>query len=302
MIGLLSAYDSDEDSEKSPQPTVQTRSSSPLLPQGSPPSSSSSTFSQDPAGPTTTITVNTSVTVTVRKTITRQSTTNSLIGNYGSDSEEDNNTTHTHFSTSADGVIDIIASPKPPKSSLQNATPLRLMRLLPPEPLGQVDREIQDKIAHYLKMGKNYNTMLQGMKNFHNPYILNKIAEKYGINQTASNYPPELYDPVEWEKEDYERIARRQENVLKEKAQQEEKQFVMPAAPVLTSFTSNNAPGVRRWDSQPPNKKSKSTPVQHALQVANQLKASLGSGAIDAAAAAKKEAAARAAVLAAKKL
>jgi len=285
MIGLLTAYDSDDDSEKSPEASSP-RPSSP--PQGSP---------RVPELASATITVNTSVTVVVRKTIQRQPT-NSLIGNYGSDSDEDESGP-THFA-STDGVIDIIASPKPTKT-LKNATGLRLMRLLPPEPLGQPDRDIQDKISGYLKMGQSYNARLQGMKNFHNPYILNKIAEKYGINQTASNYPPEIYDPLEWEREDYERIARRQEHVMKEKVQQEDaKQFVIPAVPLLASSSSSNVPGLRRWDSQPPAKKSKSAAqqIQHAVQVANQLKASLSSGAIDAAAAAKKEAVARAAVLA----
>lgn len=308
MNGLVAYLDySDEESDKSPTQPSSTSSSSPQVPPISSSLSSFPSFSSDiPSNATTTITVNTSVTVVIRKTIQRQSTTSSLIDNYGSDSDEEKNvetgvaipSSHPLFESSAGGVIDIISSPRPPSNSSKNTSTLRLMRLLPPEPLGQPDREIQEKIANFLKMGKNYNTMLQGMKNFHNPYILNKIAEKYMINQTASNYPPQLYDPQEWEREDYERIARRQEHVLKEKAQQDENKFVAPAAPILTSSSSSNAPGLRRWDTgQPTNKKMKSTPaVQHALQVANQLKATLSNGAIDAAATAKKEANARAAM------
>lgn len=269
MIGLVTAYDSD-DSENSPKPSPR----------------------QSPTSTVETVTVTTSVTVVVQKTIQRSSTSNSLI-NYGSDSD-DEEVAATPVPSSTDGTLEI--RPPTPQDRTKKISKLRLMRLLPPEPLGQANPEIQEKVSNYLKVGKSYNAQLQAMKNFHNPYILKKLAERYGINQSASNYPPELYDPQEWEKEDFEKLARQQENRMREKAQQEEKQFVMPAVPTLVS--SSSGPGLRRWDSQPALKKAKSTAqIQQVVQIANQLKQSLGSGAIDAAAAAKKEAAARAAVL-----
>lgn len=102
----------------------------------------------------------------------------------------------------------------------------RCMNLLPPEPFGDANPAVQvlihanrrhntlafprdqyrslstrndphpqAKVVRFLNQSQSFNTALQCSKNFHNPYILSKIAKLYNIDQTGSNYPPDIYNP-----------------------------------------------------------------------------------------------------------
>mmetsp|Transcript_40461 Transcript_40461/g.67735 ORF Transcript_40461/g.67735 Transcript_40461/m.67735 type:complete len:327 (+) Transcript_40461:302-1282(+) len=85
------------------------------------------------------------------------------------------------------------------------------LNLLPPEPTGRVEPGIQQIVEKHVntvsnkkdKKNKNsaenkrpsVNESLRSLKGFHNPYILQKVAEEFKIYPTGSNYPRHLFDP-----------------------------------------------------------------------------------------------------------
>lgn len=73
---------------------------------------------------------------------------------------------------------------------------------LPPEPKGKCPTELQEKIANmYEKMRTNkmdMNKLIQERKEFRNPSIYEKLIQYCNINELGTNYPPELYDPMQW--------------------------------------------------------------------------------------------------------
>lgn len=74
--------------------------------------------------------------------------------------------------------------------------------VLPPEPKGKCAPELQDKITKmYEKMRTNnmdMNKLIQERKEFRNPSIYEKLIQFCDINELGTNYPPELYDPMQW--------------------------------------------------------------------------------------------------------
>lgn len=74
---------------------------------------------------------------------------------------------------------------------------------LPPEPKGKCPPELQEKITHlYEKMkdGLDMNRVIQDKKEFRNPSIYDKLIQFCDINELGTNYPPEIYDPLQWGK------------------------------------------------------------------------------------------------------
>ena len=79
---------------------------------------------------------------------------------------------------------------------------------LPPEPPGRCSNELQDKIAQlYEKMvtrgGVDMNQIIQKRKDFRNPSIYEKLIQFCSINEFGTNYSPEIYDPLRWDKASY---------------------------------------------------------------------------------------------------
>lgn len=76
---------------------------------------------------------------------------------------------------------------------------------LPPEPKGKCPQELQDKITKmYEKMRTNnmdMNKLIQERKEFRNPSIYEKLIQFCDIDELGTNYPPELYDPMQWTSE-----------------------------------------------------------------------------------------------------
>ncbi|XP_055679946.1 SAP30-binding protein isoform X1 [Lutzomyia longipalpis] len=86
---------------------------------------------------------------------------------------------------------------------------------LPPEPKGKCAPELQEKINNlYEKMKNNnmdMNKVIQERKEFRNPSIYEKLIQFCDINELGTNYPPEIYDPLQWGKESfYEELAKAQ--------------------------------------------------------------------------------------------
>lgn len=73
---------------------------------------------------------------------------------------------------------------------------------LPSEPKGKCPQELQDKISNmYDKMRTNnmdMNKLIQQRKEFRNPSIYEKLIQFCEIDELGTNYPPELYDPLQW--------------------------------------------------------------------------------------------------------
>lgn len=73
---------------------------------------------------------------------------------------------------------------------------------LPPEPKNKCPQELQDKITKmYEKMRTNnmdMNKLIQERKEFRNPSIYEKLIQYCDIDELGTNYPPELYDPMQW--------------------------------------------------------------------------------------------------------
>lgn len=77
---------------------------------------------------------------------------------------------------------------------------------LPPEPGGDCDAKLVQKIEdfHRLKTaGKSINENLRKSKPFRNPDILEKLVVYCKINEIGSNYPTHLFDPSNFQKEDF---------------------------------------------------------------------------------------------------
>lgn len=74
---------------------------------------------------------------------------------------------------------------------------------LPPEPKGKCPAELQDKIEKMyekMKSGMDMNKVIQERKEFRNPSIYEKLIQFCDINELGTNYPPEIYDPLQWGK------------------------------------------------------------------------------------------------------
>lgn len=73
---------------------------------------------------------------------------------------------------------------------------------LPPEPKGKCSQELQDKIANLFERMTNtnmdMNKIIQERKEFRNPSIYEKLIQYCDINELGTNYPPEIYDPLQW--------------------------------------------------------------------------------------------------------
>ncbi|CAG9790082.1 unnamed protein product [Diatraea saccharalis] len=110
---------------------------------------------------------------------------------------------------------------------------------IPPEPTGKCSEELQERIAKYydqmLNDGLDMNKVIQNNKSFRNPNLYDKLVEYCNINESDTNYPPEIYDPLKWGKESYydelsrvqelEMTRRENENFLKNS-----KLYVFPGA------------------------------------------------------------------------
>lgn len=73
---------------------------------------------------------------------------------------------------------------------------------LPSEPKAKCPADLQEKITKmYEKMRTNkidMNKLIQERKEFRNPSIYEKLIQFCDIQELETNYPPELYDPMQW--------------------------------------------------------------------------------------------------------
>lgn len=90
---------------------------------------------------------------------------------------------------------------------------------LPSEPKAKPMLELTEKIKQlYEKMessNMDMNRLIQQRKDFRNPSIYEKLIQFCDINEFGTNYPPHIYDPLQWGPESYyEELARVQKNEM----------------------------------------------------------------------------------------
>jgi len=138
-----------------------------------------------------------------------------------------------------------------PQLAIRDTDDLSSMKLLPPEPSGKPNPEVQEKIRAFLQkkkaMGVTFNESMLQQKEFHNPYILSKIAETYKIDQTGSNYPRDTYNPRDIKESDkYDFLAKQQKKEEDKKAEERKNRtkvdFVPPSPHNLGGVLGGNLP------------------------------------------------------------
>mmetsp|Transcript_30614 Transcript_30614/g.74592 ORF Transcript_30614/g.74592 Transcript_30614/m.74592 type:complete len:286 (-) Transcript_30614:165-1022(-) len=120
------------------------------------------------------------------------------------------------------------------------------MELLPPEPNGHVDPRIQEAVKSGVdcKDRPTVNESLRSLKAFHNPYILQKVAQEFKIVATGSNYHPDIFDPNAIPPEDnYEVIQKNQKKYEQEK---DAKKKSTPSNSASSSRTTSGTSKVQR--------------------------------------------------------
>jgi len=150
-----------------------------------------------------------------------------LMFNYAASDDDDSDSDDQPSSgglgrlSQTDGPIDI--GPKTIESAVEvsdkkvvEPSLLRSMNLLPPEPTGQANPQVQANIKRLLSKTTSFNFSLQDMKQFHNPSFLDRIAKSLAIDRHASNFIPEIYDPKAIAAHEYyDAITKEQENLKK---------------------------------------------------------------------------------------
>lgn len=73
-----------------------------------------------------------------------------------------------------------------------------------PEVKGKCPQDLQEKITKMHERMKanslDMNKLIQERKEFRNPSIYEKLIQFCDIDELGTNYPPELYDPMQWGK------------------------------------------------------------------------------------------------------
>ena len=122
--------------------------------------------------------------------------------------------------------------------------------VIPPEPSETCAKALQDKIQRLhekMKNGADMIKMIQKRKDFRNPSIYEKLIAYCGIDEMATNYPSDVYDPHSWtEKSFYEELSKRQKEEM-DRRERERKERTK------VEFMS----GTKKDQSEPSKKKSK---------------------------------------------
>ncbi|XP_023947202.2 SAP30-binding protein-like [Bicyclus anynana] len=132
--------------------------------------------------------------------------------------------------------------------------------MIPPEPPGKCPKELQDTIAKFYNRmvteGLDMNKIIQEKKNFRNPSINEKLIQYCDINESGTNYPPDIYDPLRWGKESYYDELAKVQNAEMEKLEKEKKDklskidFISGIA--KKSYSDDDRKRQSKWDQVAP--------------------------------------------------
>ncbi|XP_067634134.1 SAP30-binding protein [Eurosta solidaginis] len=164
-----------------------------------------------------------------------------------------------------DNSVEIISESKSPKKGEPPNKYAHYGFSLPPEPKGKPSAELVDKIKQlYDKMettNMDMNRVIQGRKEFRNPSIYEKLIQYCDINEFGTNYPPEIYDPLQWGQESYyEELARIQKNeMLKRQKERKDTDKIEQATALARKVEEEAKKRKSKWD-QPATAAAKSVP------------------------------------------
>ena len=77
---------------------------------------------------------------------------------------------------------------------------------IPDSPEAEVDARLSEKFLGIVrKTGEGYsiNEHIRNAKSFRNPDILEKLVSYFDVRENGTNYPPQLYDPLQFSREDF---------------------------------------------------------------------------------------------------
>ncbi|KAH8407559.1 hypothetical protein KR222_005321 [Zaprionus bogoriensis] len=129
---------------------------------------------------------------------------------------------------------------------------------LPPEPKGNPPPELVAKITKmYTKMRQtnmDMNRVIQDRKEFRNPSIYEKLISFCDINEFGTNYPPEIYDPLQWGEESYyEALSAVQKNeMVKRQKDRKEMDKVEQATALARKVEEEAKKRKSKWDQPAP--------------------------------------------------
>jgi hypothetical protein len=113
---------------------------------------------------------------------------------------------------SSSGVVLEAAQPAVPAHDDKQPLPRnqwstqRALRLLPPAPTSSAGAERQANITKLLaehEQGPGFTRKLVEDKAFHNPYLQDKAMKRFGLEEGASAFPRDAYDPAALDEQDY---------------------------------------------------------------------------------------------------
>ncbi|XP_011209604.2 SAP30-binding protein [Bactrocera dorsalis] len=178
--------------------------------------------------------------------------------------ENDETSSHSNAQTSRDTTNsvqmevdennDLVNDTKSPKKVDKLSKYAHYGFSLPPEPKGKPSVELVDKIKHlYDKMettNMDMNRVIQGRKEFRNPSIYEKLIQYCDINEFGTNYPPEIYDPLQWGPESYyEELARIQKNgMLKRQKERKDTDKIEQATALARKVEEEAKRRKSKWD------------------------------------------------------
>ncbi|KAJ1457668.1 hypothetical protein M885DRAFT_514684 [Pelagophyceae sp. CCMP2097] len=118
-----------------------------------------------------------------------------LLGSYGSDSEGGTPVGGAEYDPMA-ATFDADAEPAAKRQELSaEAFAARPLVVLPPEPAGPADAALTARLAGWRARGYNPTQQIRQNREFANPQILQKVVEYFEIDDVASNYPTDMFDP-----------------------------------------------------------------------------------------------------------
>ncbi|CAG2177629.1 unnamed protein product [Oppiella nova] len=128
--------------------------------------------------------------------------------------------------------------------------------VIPSEPSELCSEALQQKVCKLhskMTMGSNMNTIIQRRKDFRNPSIYDKLIAYCSIDEMATNYPPNLYDPHIWtEKSFYEELAKRQKEDMerreRDRRDRTKVEFISGTKKGQTSDGMESAKKKSKWD------------------------------------------------------
>lgn len=93
---------------------------------------------------------------------------------------------------------------------------------MPPEPPGKCSKALQDKVIALLqkeqRLGLDLNQHLQGLKDFRNPSIYEKLVTALDLDDFGTNFPEHLYNPKSWgEESNYKNLLEAQKKAYEKK-------------------------------------------------------------------------------------